>query len=74
MFYFIQSILFRPEVFMSFWLVSRFRQYGLWERYAELYPNEDVVYTVGDSDYRTDWFFAQVTKYGSNSFRRCILH
>ncbi|KAH7849901.1 hypothetical protein Vadar_024722 [Vaccinium darrowii] len=41
---------------------DRFRQYGLWERYAELYPNKDVVYTVGDSDYRKDWFFAQVTK------------
>lgn len=41
---------------------DRFRQYGLWERYAELYPNEDVVYTVGDSDYTKDWFFAQVTK------------
>ncbi|KAE9457338.1 hypothetical protein C3L33_10774, partial [Rhododendron williamsianum] len=41
---------------------DRFRQYGLWERYAELYPNEDLVYTVGVSDYRKDWFFAQVTK------------
>ncbi|WRX30295.1 Rhamnogalacturonate lyase - like 2 [Theobroma cacao] len=41
---------------------DRFRQYGLWERYADLYPNGDVVYTVGVSDYRTDWFFAQVTR------------
>ncbi|XP_074294460.1 uncharacterized protein LOC141622306 [Silene latifolia] len=42
--------------------VNRFRQYGLWERYAELYPDEDLVYTVGASDYRTDWFFAHVTR------------
>ncbi|TYH12046.1 hypothetical protein ES288_A06G035000v1 [Gossypium darwinii] len=41
---------------------DRFRQYGLWERYAELYPNEDLVYTVGTSDYKKDWFFAQVTR------------
>ncbi|KAL2512592.1 Rhamnogalacturonate lyase family protein [Abeliophyllum distichum] len=41
---------------------DRFRQYGLWERYAELYPNGDLVYTVGESDYTKDWFFAQVTR------------
>ncbi|PSS31544.1 Rhamnogalacturonate lyase [Actinidia chinensis var. chinensis] len=41
---------------------DRFRQYGLWERYAELYPNGDLVYTVGVSDYKKDWFFAQVTR------------
>ncbi|KAL2317594.1 hypothetical protein Fmac_031470 [Flemingia macrophylla] len=41
---------------------DKFRQYGLWERYAELYPNEDLIYTVGDSDYTKDWFFAQVTR------------
>lgn len=40
----------------------RFRQYGLWERYAELYPEKDLVYTVGVSDYSKDWFFAQVTR------------
>ncbi|KAK4572000.1 hypothetical protein RGQ29_030413 [Quercus rubra] len=41
---------------------DRFRQYGLWERYANLYPDKDLVYTVGVSDYRKDWFFAQVTR------------
>ncbi|CAA3026480.1 probable rhamnogalacturonate lyase B [Olea europaea subsp. europaea] len=41
---------------------DRFRQYGLWERYTELYPNSDLVYTVGQSDYTKDWFFAQVTR------------
>ncbi|KAK1552484.1 hypothetical protein Q3G72_018004 [Acer saccharum] len=41
---------------------DKFRQYGLWERYAELYPEEDLVYTIGVSDYSKDWFFAHVTR------------
>ncbi|XP_058081208.1 probable rhamnogalacturonate lyase B isoform X2 [Magnolia sinica] len=41
---------------------DKFRQYGLWERYADLYPNGDLVYTVGVSDYQKDWFYAQVTR------------
>ncbi|PRQ20951.1 putative rhamnogalacturonan endolyase [Rosa chinensis] len=41
---------------------DRFRQYGLWERYADLYPEEDLVFTVGVSDYTRDWFFAHVTR------------
>ncbi|KAF4352153.1 hypothetical protein F8388_012277 [Cannabis sativa] len=41
---------------------DKFRQYGLWERYAELYPDEDLIYTVGVNDYSKDWFFAQVTR------------
>ncbi|KAH9626558.1 hypothetical protein KSS87_005538 [Heliosperma pusillum] len=47
---------------------DRFRQYGLWDRYAELYPNEDLVYIVGLSDYRKDWFFAQVTRKKDNGY------
>ncbi|XXG55814.1 hypothetical protein AAC387_Pa03g3399 [Persea americana] len=46
---------------------DRFRQYGLWERYAELYPDQDLIYTVGVSDYRKDWFFAQVTRKKENN-------
>ncbi|URE35677.1 Rhamnogalacturonate lyase [Musa troglodytarum] len=47
----------------------RFRQYGLWERYADLYPGNDLVYSVGVSDFRKDWFFAHVTrKTGENSY------
>ena len=46
-----------------FFLCGRFRQYGLWERYAELYPDGDLVYMIGNSDYRKDWFFAQVTRF-----------
>lgn len=48
-------------------LKCRFRQYGLWERYAELYPNGDLVYTIGSSDFTKDWFFAQVTRSISSS-------
>ncbi|XP_048331249.2 rhamnogalacturonate lyase B [Ziziphus jujuba] len=46
---------------------DKFRQYGLWERYAELYPDKDLVYTVGVSDYTKDWFFAQVTRKKDNN-------
>ncbi|CAH8251745.1 unnamed protein product [Arabidopsis lyrata] len=41
---------------------DRFRQYGLWKRYTDLYPNADLIYTVGVSDYRRDWFFAHVPR------------
>ncbi|XP_021903474.1 probable rhamnogalacturonate lyase B [Carica papaya] len=41
---------------------DKFRQYGLWERYTELYPNEDLVYTIGDGDYTKDWFFAHLPR------------
>ncbi|KAJ4701499.1 Rhamnogalacturonate lyase family protein [Melia azedarach] len=49
---------------------DRFRQYGLWSRYAELYPDEDLVYTIGVSDYRKDWFFAQVVRKIDNETHR----
>uniref|UniRef100_A0A804HSV4 rhamnogalacturonan endolyase n=1 Tax=Musa acuminata subsp. malaccensis TaxID=214687 RepID=A0A804HSV4_MUSAM len=49
---------------------DRFRQYGLWERYADLYPAGDLNYTIGVSDYRKDWFYAQVTrKDGQGSYQ-----
>nr|VDD05865.1 unnamed protein product [Brassica rapa] len=41
---------------------DKFRQYGLWQRYTELYPNHDLVYTVGVSNYSQDWFYAHVTR------------
>nr|XP_043635775.1 probable rhamnogalacturonate lyase B isoform X2 [Erigeron canadensis] len=42
--------------------LNRFRQYGLWERYPKLYPDSDLVFTVGQSDYKKDWFFAHVNR------------
>ncbi|XP_054808091.1 probable rhamnogalacturonate lyase B isoform X2 [Prosopis cineraria] len=41
---------------------EKFRQYGLWARYAELYPKNDQVYTVGVDSHDKDWFFAHVTR------------
>ncbi|GMH24661.1 hypothetical protein Nepgr_026504 [Nepenthes gracilis] len=46
---------------------NRFRQYGLWKRYAELYPLGDLKFTVGVSNFSRDWFFAQVTRQVSNA-------
>ncbi|KAE8658679.1 hypothetical protein F3Y22_tig00116970pilonHSYRG00028 [Hibiscus syriacus] len=47
---------------------DRFRQYGLWDRYTELYPDGDLVYKIGVSDYRKDWFFAQVVRYTGTAY------
>ncbi|KAK7307278.1 hypothetical protein VNO77_40195 [Canavalia gladiata] len=41
---------------------EKWRHYGLWQRYADLYPKNDLVFTVGVSDYKKDWFFAHVTR------------
>ncbi|KAL4379165.1 hypothetical protein GQ457_02G015790 [Hibiscus cannabinus] len=49
---------------------DKFRQYGLWERYSDFYPEGDLVYTVGTSNYSRDWFFAHVPrKAGNNTYR-----
>ncbi|BFI25401.1 rhamnogalacturonan endolyase [Marchantia polymorpha subsp. ruderalis] len=41
---------------------EKYRHYGLWARYSEIYPSEDLVFTVGRSDYRRDWFFAHLCR------------
>ncbi|GMI67974.1 rhamnogalacturonan lyase6 [Hibiscus trionum] len=41
---------------------DKFRQYGLWERYSDIYREGDLVYTVGTSNYSRDWFFAHVPR------------
>ncbi|XP_047954367.1 probable rhamnogalacturonate lyase B [Salvia hispanica] len=41
---------------------DRFRQYGLWDRYTDLYPDGDLVYSVETSVYQTDWYFAHVNR------------
>ncbi|KAL0343019.1 UNVERIFIED_CONTAM: hypothetical protein Sangu_1189300, partial [Sesamum angustifolium] len=40
---------------------DKYRQYGLWDRYTDLYP-EDLVYTIESSIYQTDWYFAHVNR------------
>ncbi|XP_047965980.1 rhamnogalacturonate lyase B-like [Salvia hispanica] len=50
--------------------VEKYRQYGLWDRYTDLYPKKDLIYNINDSDYRKDWFFAHVTrKSGNNKYK-----
>ncbi|OMP01641.1 hypothetical protein COLO4_11705 [Corchorus olitorius] len=48
---------------------DRYRQYGLWDRYTDLYPDGDLVYTVGKSNYSQDWFFAHVLRRVDNNTR-----
>eukprot|EP00252_Welwitschia_mirabilis_P026686 TRINITY_DN8830_c0_g1_i1.p1 TRINITY_DN8830_c0_g1~~TRINITY_DN8830_c0_g1_i1.p1 ORF type:complete len:644 (+),score=75.58 TRINITY_DN8830_c0_g1_i1:259-2190(+) len=45
---------------------ERFRQYGLWERYSEIFQNNDLIYIVGSSDWRTDWYFAHTCRIHSD--------
>ncbi|XP_056687649.1 uncharacterized protein [Spinacia oleracea] len=55
----------RPELANPMFLqdeTNKYRQYGLWDRYTDLYPKEDLVYTVGVSDFRKHWFFAHVLR------------
>lgn len=42
---------------------EKFRQYGLWARYTEIYRYDDLKFTIGVSNYAKDWFFAHVTRY-----------
>ncbi|XVE86892.1 hypothetical protein DITRI_Ditri18aG0072000 [Diplodiscus trichospermus] len=46
---------------------DRFRQYGLWDRYSDIYSRHDLVYTVGFSNYSQDWFYAHVPRNEGNS-------
>ncbi|KAG8383634.1 hypothetical protein BUALT_Bualt04G0034400 [Buddleja alternifolia] len=46
--------------------VEKFREYGLWERYKDVYPRNDLVFTIGTSDYKKDWFFAHVLRIVGN--------
>ncbi|XP_038991462.1 probable rhamnogalacturonate lyase B [Hibiscus syriacus] len=49
---------------------DKYRQYGLWDRYSEIYHHNDLVYTIGTSNYSRDWFFAHVPRnLGNNTLR-----
>ncbi|KAG2319103.1 hypothetical protein Bca4012_054643 [Brassica carinata] len=47
---------------------DKFRQYGLWQRYTELYPIHDLVYTIGVSNCSQDWFYAHVTRHIGSTY------
>ncbi|XP_024964825.1 rhamnogalacturonate lyase B-like [Cynara cardunculus var. scolymus] len=54
-----------PKYLNKFLLIygpNRYRQYGLWDRYTDLNPYHDLVYTVGQSNYTKDFFFAHVLR------------
>ncbi|KAE8732872.1 Cinnamyl alcohol dehydrogenase 6 [Hibiscus syriacus] len=49
---------------------DKYRQYGLWDRYLEIYRHNDLVYTIGTSNNSRDWFFAHVPRnLGNDTFR-----
>ncbi|TYG40422.1 hypothetical protein ES288_D12G091400v1 [Gossypium darwinii] len=48
---------------------DKFRQYGLWDRYSDIYRDGDLVFTVGVSNYSKDWFFAHVPRRIGNETR-----
>ncbi|XP_057251850.1 uncharacterized protein LOC109135383 [Beta vulgaris subsp. vulgaris] len=41
---------------------NKYRQYGLWDRYSEIYPKQDLTYTIGVSNHTKDWFYAHVLR------------
>ncbi|KAJ4703895.1 Rhamnogalacturonate lyase [Melia azedarach] len=43
---------------------EKYRQYGLWDRYTDIHPVSDQVFTIGVNDPKKDWFFAQVDRRG----------
>ncbi|XVF15321.1 hypothetical protein REPUB_Repub09cG0141500 [Reevesia pubescens] len=49
---------------------DKYRQYGLWNRYSDIYRHDDLVYTVGVSNYSQDWFFAHVPRNVGNTMNR----
>ncbi|CAI9112365.1 OLC1v1012811C1 [Oldenlandia corymbosa var. corymbosa] len=53
-----------PEYLNSLYInhTEKYRHYGLWDRYTDLYPHEDLIYRIGHSNYQTDWFFAHVNR------------
>ncbi|XVF61481.1 hypothetical protein PTKIN_Ptkin08bG0133100 [Pterospermum kingtungense] len=49
---------------------DKFRQYGIWDRYSDIYPQSDLVFTVGVSNYSQHWFYAHVPrKVGNHTYR-----
>ncbi|KAH6808093.1 Rhamnogalacturonate lyase family protein [Perilla frutescens var. frutescens] len=47
---------------------EKYRQYGLWNRYTDLYPDQDLTYTVGVSNYSKHWFFAHVNRHMNRNY------
>ncbi|PKI57406.1 hypothetical protein CRG98_022251 [Punica granatum] len=47
---------------------EKYRQYGLWDRYTDIHPQSDQVFTVGVNDPKKDWFFVHVDRRGPEKY------
>ncbi|VVA21570.1 PREDICTED: probable rhamnogalacturonate lyase [Prunus dulcis] len=47
---------------------EKFRQYGLWDRYTDVHPQFDQTFTIGSSNPKNDWFFANVDRGADNKY------
>ncbi|XP_051126823.1 uncharacterized protein LOC127248504 [Andrographis paniculata] len=52
--------------------LEKFKEYGLWTKYTDLFPKDDLEFTVGKSDYERDWFFAQVNRQSGKQFEATV--
>ncbi|KAL3618966.1 hypothetical protein CASFOL_037194 [Castilleja foliolosa] len=55
-----------PRIINKLYTSHANKQYGMWDRYTELYPDQDLVYTIESSNYKTDWYFAHVNRKTGN--------
>ncbi|GFZ03241.1 rhamnogalacturonate lyase family protein [Actinidia rufa] len=47
---------------------EKYRQYGMWDRYTDIHPESDQVFTIGINNPTKDWFFAHVDRRGANKY------
>ncbi|XP_057512863.1 rhamnogalacturonate lyase B-like [Actinidia eriantha] len=47
---------------------EKYRQYGMWDRYTDIHPDSDQVFTIGINNPTKDWFFAHVDRRGANKY------
>lgn len=59
------------HILLNYMEFFRFREYGLWDRYAAIYPKEDLTFTANHDSYQKNWFFAHVTRYKIQTFTLC---
>ncbi|KAK6133372.1 hypothetical protein DH2020_032882 [Rehmannia glutinosa] len=57
-----------PMYVNKLFLHSPEKQYGLWDRYTDIYPKSDQVFTIGISDPKKDWFFAHVDRKNGDKY------
>lgn len=48
---------------------EKYRQYGLWDRYTDIHPESDQVFSIGISDSKKEWFFAHVDRRGADKYQ-----